>query len=79
VANVLSDTSKPLLSGDDSSSVLATFHNGSQEKCSTNWLRSMNGLQLLHSALALYYGMPEAQNIYWEDALMRVSRDLCHS
>jgi hypothetical protein len=79
VANVLSDTSKPLPPEDKGGVVTVTFQNGSQEKCSGNWFRSMNGLRLLHSALGIETDTSETQKIYWVDALVRASRELCHS
>ncbi len=39
----------------------------------------MNGESLLHSALALPVSGEDAKSTYFTDALMRASRQLCHS
>jgi hypothetical protein len=54
------------------------FHSGSTERCSAQWLKSLNGLSLMHTALGLTADEGE-QNVFWTDALIRAARLLCHS
>jgi hypothetical protein len=58
--------------------VVIPFPHGNLTHCSQNWLKSMNGLGLLHSTLGSG-GFDENKSIYWTHALMQVSRQLCHS
>jgi hypothetical protein len=51
---------------------------GNQMHCSNNWLKSMNGLGLLHSTLGLSL-FDDPKSIPWTTALMRASQQLCHS
>jgi hypothetical protein len=55
------------------------FHSMTQENCSQSWMQFMNGESLLHSALALPVSIERAKNVYFTQALIRVSRNLCHS
>jgi hypothetical protein len=54
------------------------FPGGNQMHCSDNWSKSMNGLGLLHSTLGLGV-FADPKHTYWTKALMRTSRQLCHS
>jgi hypothetical protein len=74
VADLLDGIARPT---DDGNDFIVTFRNMHQEKCSQNWFASLNGLSLLHSALGLSEDSPKS--IYWTDALIRASRQLCHS
>jgi hypothetical protein len=76
VADVLTGIVKPDEKGMD---FTVTFHNMNQQKCSQNWFQSMNGQSLMHSALGLGLSVERAKNIYWVDALLRASQQLCHS
>lgn len=76
VADVPTEIARP---DDKRTSVTVTFHSMDQQQCSQNWLRSMNGLSLLHLALGLPIDMKDAKEVYWSEALMRASRQLCHS
>jgi len=58
--------------------VVVPFPHGNQTHCSPNWLKSMNGLALLHSTLG-FAGFDDTKTTYWTKALMQVSRQLCHS
>jgi hypothetical protein len=58
--------------------VVVPFPHGNLTHCSENWLKSMNGLGLLHSTLGSS-AFDENKNTYWTQALMQVSRQLCHS
>lgn len=58
--------------------VVVPFPHGSLTHCSPNWLKSMNGLALLHSTLG-FGGFDDTKTTYWTRALMQVSRQLCHS
>jgi hypothetical protein len=73
VAEVFSEIAKV----DEKGDLTVTFRDMRQEKCSQNWRQYMNGQSLLHSALSLPVDSPE--RIYWVAALMRASRQLCHS
>jgi hypothetical protein len=73
IADVLHEIAQLAEDGND---FIVTFGNMRQEKCSQNWFTSLNGLGLLHSALALSV---DPQSIYWTNALIRASRQLCHS
>jgi hypothetical protein len=55
------------------------FHDGYEQNCSSNWLQSMNGQTLLHSALALGVGVGDAQRLYWVAALLQAAQQLCHA
>jgi hypothetical protein len=74
VAEVFSEIAKP----DEKGDVIVTFRDAVQERCSYNW-RHMTGQTLLHSALALPVSSDSAKSIYFVSALMRASRELCHS
>jgi hypothetical protein len=63
----------------ESGNFTVVFRNMNQENCSQNWLRSMNGQGLMHVTLALPIDSDDAKNIYFTDALMRASRQLCHT
>jgi hypothetical protein len=58
--------------------VVVPFPHGNLTHCSENWLKSMNGLGLLHSTLGSG-AFDENKNTYWTQALMQVSRQVCHS
>jgi hypothetical protein len=73
VAEVFSEIAKP----DEKGDVIVTFPEV-QERCSHNW-RHMTGQTLLHSALVLPVSSDNAKSIYFVNALMRASRELCHS
>ena len=75
VAEVFSEIAKP----DEKGDLVVTFPDAVQERCSSNWRQHMNGQTLLHSALALPVDSESAKNIYFVRALMRASRQLCHS
>ncbi|HXX52557.1 MAG TPA: hypothetical protein VEI98_14915 [Xanthobacteraceae bacterium] len=75
VAEVFSEMAKP----DEKGDLIVTFRDAVQERCSSNWRQHMNGQTLLHSALALPENSESAKNIYFVSALMRASRQLCHS
>ena len=53
-------------------------HGGDVMHCSENWMKSLNGLGLLHSALGLSL-FRDPKSVYWTKALMWASRQLCHS
>jgi len=74
VAEVFSEIAKP----DEKGDLIVTFPD-TVERCSSNFRRRMNGKTLLSSALALSVGRDSAENIYFVSALMRASRQLCHS
>jgi hypothetical protein len=74
VADVFHQIAKP-----DEEGETVTFRDMRQEKCSQNWLQYMNGESLLHSTLALPVSSEDAKSLYFTDALMRASRQLCHS
>ena len=74
VAEVFSEIAKPEEKGD----LIVTFPD-TVERCSSNFRQRMNGPTLLSSALALSVGSDSAENIYFVSALMRASRQLCHS
>jgi hypothetical protein len=74
VAEVFSEIAKP----DEKGDLIVTFRDAVQERCSYNW-RHMTGQTLLHSALALPVSSDSAKSIYFVNALMRASRELCHS
>jgi hypothetical protein len=79
VAQVLSEQAKlPGVSGKDEGYGIV-FHDGYEQSCSTNWLQSMNGQTLLHSALGLAVGVSDAQRLYWVAALLQASQQLCRS
>ena len=75
VAEVFSAIAKP----DEKGDLIVTFPDAVQERCSSSWRQHMNGQTLLHSALALPADSESAKNIYFVSALMRASRQLCHS
>jgi hypothetical protein len=75
VAEVFSEIAKP----DEKGDLIVTFRDAVQERCSSNWRQHMNGQTLLHSALALPVSSDSAKSIYFVNALMRASRELCHS
>jgi hypothetical protein len=75
VAEVFSEIAKP----DEKGDFIVTFPDAVQERCSSNFRQRMNGPTLLSSALALSVGSDSAENIYFVSALMRASRQLCHS
>jgi hypothetical protein len=58
--------------------VVVPFPYGNLTHCSQNWLKSMNGLGLLHLTLGSS-AFDENKNTYWTHALMVISRQLCHS
>jgi hypothetical protein len=58
--------------------VVVPFPHGNLTHCSENWLKSINGLGLLHATLGSG-AFDENKNTYWTQALMQVSRQLCHS
>jgi len=75
VAEVFSEIAKP----DEKGDLIVTFPD-TVERCSSNFRHRMNGPTLLSSALALSVGQRDsAENIYFVSALMRASRQLCHS
>jgi hypothetical protein len=74
VAEVFSEIAKP----DEKGDLIVTFPD-TVERCSSNFRQRMNGPTLLGSALALSVGSDSAENIYFVSALMRASRQLCHS
>ena len=74
VAEVFSEIAKP----DEKGDLIVTFPD-TVERCSSNFRQRMNGPTLLSSALALSVGSDSAENIYFVSALMRASRQLCHS
>ena len=74
VADVFNEIAKP-----DETGETVTFGSMRLEKCSGNWLQYMNGESLLHSALALPVSGEDAKSIYFTNALIRASRQLCHS
>lgn len=76
IADVLTEIARL---DDKGTSVTVTFHSMDQQQCSLNWFRSLNGQSLLHSALGLPIGVQDAKEVYWSAALMRASRQLCHS
>jgi hypothetical protein len=55
------------------------FRDGYEQRCSSNWLQSMNGQALLHSALGLDVGVSDAQRLNWVAALLQAAQHLCHS
>lgn len=55
------------------------FHQGAVERCTDNWMQSTNGLALLRAGLDLSVTVSEARTLYWVDALLRASEELCHS
>ena len=73
VADVMYD----LATADKQMKFIVPFPYGNIMHCSGNWLRSMNGLGLLHSALGL--SVDDPKSTYWTKALMRASQQLCHS
>jgi hypothetical protein len=75
VAEVFSEIAKT----DEKGDLIVTFPGAVQERCSSNWRQHMNGQTLLKSALALPADSESAKNIYFVSALMRASRQLCHS
>jgi hypothetical protein len=75
VADVFSEIAKP----DEKGDLIVAFPDAVQERCSANFRQRMNGQTLLYSALAHPVGSDSAENIYWISALMRASRQLCHS
>jgi hypothetical protein len=77
VAEVLQEIAKPPELYEKETDFTITFDSMRQQKCSQNWFQSLNGQSLLHSALGLSVDSPE--RIYWVAALMRASRQLCHS
>jgi hypothetical protein len=54
------------------------FHGGLQQHCTAHWLKSMNGLKLLHLALVTDTDGNE-KSTYWTQALVRASQELCVS
>lgn len=79
VAQVLSQQVKlPGVNGKDDAYGIV-FHDGYEQKCSSNWLQSMNGPTLLHSALGLDVGVSDAQRLNWVAALLQAAQQLCHS
>jgi hypothetical protein len=79
VAQVLSEQVKLPGVGDKEDGYGIVFHDGYQERCTTNWLQSMNGPTLLRAALGLNVGVADAQRLYWVAALLQASQQLCHS
>jgi hypothetical protein len=73
VADVFQAIAKP-----EGTGITVAFENMRQENCSENWLQSMNGESLLHSALGLPVNSERAKNLYFSRALMMASRHLCH-
>ena len=73
VAEVFSEIAKP----DEKGDLTVTFRNGVQERCSHKWRENMTGRTLLHSALAV--SSDSAKSIDFGNALMRATRELCHS
>jgi hypothetical protein len=55
------------------------FRDGYEQNCSSNWLQSMNGQTLLHSALGLAVEVRDAQRLNWVVALLQVAQQLCHT
>jgi hypothetical protein len=76
IAEMFSEIAKSDEKGD---TFTVPFRGMRQEECSQNWRQYMNGQSLLHSALALPEASERAKNIYFVSALMRASRELCHS
>jgi hypothetical protein len=76
VADVFAAIARP--SG-ASGNFTVVFRSMTQENCSENWLRSMNGQSLMHATLSLPEDGEAAKNIYFTNALIRASRQLCHS
>jgi hypothetical protein len=74
VAEVFSEIAKP----DEKGDLIVAFPDAVEERCSSNFRQRMNGQTLLYSVLALPVGSG-AENIYFVSALMRASRQLCHS
>jgi hypothetical protein len=74
VAEVFSEIAKP----DEKGDLIVAFPGAVEERCSSNFHQRMNGQTLLYSVLALPVGSG-AENIYFVSALMRASRQLCHS
>ena len=63
----------------DDDRVDIVFYGAQVTRCSVNWLQSLNGQTLLHSALGLPVTFAESKNIYWTDALRRAAISLCHT
>jgi hypothetical protein len=81
VADVLGYQAKTIIPSNkrDDPHFSVAFDTGAPESCTANWLQSMNGESLLHSALGLPVVGRDAKSTYWVAALMRASRQLCHS
>jgi hypothetical protein len=77
VSDVFHEIANPPDAGGKNFTVV--FENMSEENCSQNWRRSMNGPILLHSALGLPVSSESAKSIYFVSALIRAARQLCHS
>jgi hypothetical protein len=71
VSDVFHEIANPVDAGRKNFTVV--FENMSHENCSENWLRSMNGQILLHSALGLPVSSESAKSINFVSALIRAA------
>jgi hypothetical protein len=78
VVDVLSAQAKPLTSKDRPLEFSVVFHTGHEEHCSAQWLRSLSGQSLLHTALGLDRDAGPSPFL-WSEALLRAARLLCHA
>ena len=78
-AVAIGDLLKRIAKPTDEDDVIVVFNSMNQTKCTVNWFRSLNGQSLLLSALGLSVGFAEKKHIYWTDAIVRASRQLCRS
>jgi hypothetical protein len=79
VAQVLSEQVKLPRANDKAEAYGIVFHDGYEQNCSSNWLQSMRGQTLLHSALGLAVGASDAQRLNWVAALLQAAQQLCHT
>jgi hypothetical protein len=79
VAQVLSQQVKLPAANSKQEAYGIVFHDGYAQNCSSNWLQSMNGQTLLHSAMELAVGESDARRLNWVAALLQAAQQLCHT